>query len=205
MIATIATIADMETRLNSFCIFYRSNDLWWLWQIFFYFWTLVKKLTNKQQFTSKYIACFFLASFPSAPNPRAVSRRSRSCNKIIYSRDWIRYANRLKPIAIDNNRWGHEPSVSCDYRLVIDWPIPECNIVTTFILFSEMLRGCCGRLTGHGHNMSQQMLWECCDKCCDRLTGPLKQCCKYGYAMKIASRPHFGTARMSMLLKVPQS
>ena len=32
----------------------------------------------------------------------------QNCKKIIYSWDWIQYANRWKPIAIDNNRWGHK-------------------------------------------------------------------------------------------------
>ena len=91
------------------------------------------------------------------------------CNTITKRDLVIRVFPRLAPVAC--KAWSFVTTLShnicCEPMLrPFDLPSQQCCDNIYFVL--EMLRGCCGRLTGHGHNMSQQMLWECCD----RLIGP---------------------------------
>ena len=80
------------------------------------------ELTNKQQFVSV-LQSFEVAyvSFQPPSDPERTKFPSgeptwQNCKEIIYSLDWLQYANQWKPIAIDNNRREHK-----HFRVIIDW------------------------------------------------------------------------------------
>ena len=92
------------------------------------------------------------------------------CNWNICSRNlppylWRTYGadDSKGPIKRSKHLSQHSHNICCEPMLrPFDHPSQQCCDHISFVF--EMLRGCCGRLTGYGHNMSQQMLWECCDR-----------------------------------------